>query len=208
MNIYKYNSESESNGERELTKEAFDIIDTTINAMAGRYRFGYHTIQDMRQQCWTFVLSQLYRYDGERSLAAFVGTVLITRSFNFKRDTYHRPQKPCLRCPFLNKETDTCMTYRDRSECDKYEKWRLLNDAKRNLHHFAPIECAAGIVHESVSHEDSLMNRELLSVLRAELTDEENELIDRYLSGEKVAKHKLVSVIARMREVCDVLGIE
>lgn len=208
MNIYKTNSDSESDGERELTDEAFVIIDTTINAMAGRYRFGYHTIQDMRQQCWIFVLSQLYRYDGKRSLAAFVGTILITRSFNFKRDTYHRPQKPCLRCPLFEKATDTCLQFRNRDECEKYTKWRLLNDAKRNLHHFAPVECAASVTYKKPSHEEIFMNKELLDSLRAELTDEENLIVESYLRGDKIAKRKLSSVIARMKEVYDGFGIE
>lgn len=206
MQIYKTNSDSD--GGSELTEEAFTIIDTTINAMAGRYRFGYHTIADMRQQCWTFVLSQLYRYDGKRSLAAFVGTVLITRSFNFKRDTYHRPQKPCLRCPFFDKVNNDCTLFQDKADCEKHEKWRVLNDAKRNLHHFAPVECAASVTYKKPSHEETFMNRELLNSLREHLSAEENLIVESYLRGDKIAKRKLSSVIARMKEVYDGFGDE
>lgn len=196
------------NDNNELTNEAMVVITTTINAMAGRYRFGYHTIEDMRQQCWTFVLSQLYRYDGKRSLAAFVGTILITRSFNYKRDTYHRPQKPCLRCPFFDKVNKDCTLFQDKSNCDKHEKWRLLNEAKRNLHHFAPMECAAGATSEVISHEDAFANSELINTIRAQLTDEENLIVGKYLNGEKIAKRVWSNVITRLQEISIELGIE
>lgn len=109
------------------------IIDKVANRLAGKFRFGYHTLDDMKQQAKLFALQGLENYDGVRPLENFLWTHVRNRLYNFKRNNFERPDKPCLTCPKYLAKHDDCAVFDDLLECDLYRGWITRNTSKRNL---------------------------------------------------------------------------
>ena len=78
--------------------EVVAIIDRVAAKIARKFKFGYHDIDDMKQQARLFALECLPRYDLTRPLENFVWTHVHNRLFNYKRDNYERPSCPCKTC--------------------------------------------------------------------------------------------------------------
>ena len=80
--------------------EVLSSIDLVANRLASKFRFGYHSIDDMKQQARIFALEALDIYDNTKgtTLDTFLWLYVRNRLCNFKRDNYERP-KPCLNCP-------------------------------------------------------------------------------------------------------------
>ena len=112
-------------------EELIRIIDKIANRFAGTFKFGYHEIEDMRQQAWQVALEGLKDYDGKRPLENFLWTHVRNRLYNFKRDNYFRPEKPCDRCPLLR--NDECTKFKDRLECDLYSRWEKRTEKRKSL---------------------------------------------------------------------------
>ena len=83
-------------------QELLDTIDIITKKLAYKFKFGYHQIEDMKQQISIFALEGLENYDNKRPLENFLWTHVRNRLFNFKRDNYQRPDKPCKTCPFYD----------------------------------------------------------------------------------------------------------
>ena len=99
-------------------EDLITIVNKIANRFASTFKFGYHEIEDMKQQAWQVALEGLKDYDGERPLENFLWTHIRNRLYNFKRDNYFRPEKPCDRCPLLR--NDECTKFKDRLACDLY----------------------------------------------------------------------------------------
>jgi hypothetical protein len=119
-------------------------IDNITKNLAYKFKFGYHDIDDMKQQITLFALEGIKNYDHKRPLENFLWTHVRNRLFNYKRDNYQRPNKPCLTCPLydpnLKQSTSGCSQFSNKNDCELYSKWSDRNNAKKNLAHFAPIE--------------------------------------------------------------------
>lgn len=115
-------------------KQVLDIIDTVSNKLYNKFKFGYHEVSDLKQQSALFAIEGLENYDGIRPLENFLYVHIHNRLFNFKRNNYERPDRPCLKCPFfnLNKENQ-CDGYSDKFECEPFSVWFYRNTAKKNL---------------------------------------------------------------------------
>ena len=120
-------------------EEVLETIETVAVRLAGRFKFGYHTIEDMRQQARMYAWQGLDTYDNMRPLENFLWTHVRNRLFNFKRDKFQRPDKPCLNCP-LNaydpecKESDSgCTAFNNLPDCEHYSGWLDRNVAKKNI---------------------------------------------------------------------------
>jgi len=112
-------------------EELIRIVDKIANRFASTFKFGYHEIEDMKQQAWQVALEGLKDYDGTRPLENFLWTHVRNRLYNFKRDNYFRPEKPCDRCPlFVN---DQCTKFKDRLECDLYSRWTKRTEKRKSL---------------------------------------------------------------------------
>lgn len=187
MNIY----DSEGN----LTDEAINIIQTVAVQEAWNHRFGYFTVPDLTQQAWQFAMSKIHKYDGVRPLKTFVRAVIKSRFINYRRDVYHKPQKPCAKCPlFVDKK---CSAYEDLSLCALWNKWDRLNASKRALHYFAPYspDLIGGAQTSSVEWED------FLASLESVLDEGEYAILLSYLNGEKVKPSVLSPILEKIREV-------
>ena len=69
-------------------QEVIDIIDNIANRLCYKFKFGYHTADDMKQEARVFAWQGLEKYDGERPLENFLSVHLSNRLKNFVRDNY------------------------------------------------------------------------------------------------------------------------
>jgi len=113
--------------------EVIEIIQTIANKLATKFKFGYHDIEDMKQQAMLFACEGLENYDGIRPLENFLWVHVKNRLYNFKRNNYSRPNKPCDNCPFKAYVNGECTKYADMTSCDLYAKWIARNDKKKTL---------------------------------------------------------------------------
>jgi hypothetical protein len=118
--------------------QVLQTIDNIANRLAAKFKFGYHEIEDMKQQARLFAWEGLNNYDGVRPLENFLWTHVRNRLYNFKRNNFGRPDKPCDTCPFfdrnfLNSRGYSCKAYDNHEECDLYSGWVTRNTAKRNI---------------------------------------------------------------------------
>ena len=119
-------------------KQVLQTIDNIANRLASKFKFGYHEIEDMKQQARLFAWEGLKNYDGIRPLENFLWTHVRNRLYNFKRNNFGRPDKPCDTCPFfdrnfLNSKGYGCKAYDNHEECDLFLGWMNRNTAKRNI---------------------------------------------------------------------------
>ena len=119
-------------------QQVVDTIDNVVDRLAKRFIFGYHDVDDMKQQGRLFAIEGLDRYDGKRPLENFLWTHVRNRLSNYKRDNYERQQLPCFQCVKHNFDNSNCYEYDDMLECKLYHRWYMKNSAKKNL--MSPIE--------------------------------------------------------------------
>ena len=81
-------------------QEVLDVIDGIANRLCYKFKFGYHSPEDMKQQARLFAWEGLEKYDGKRPLENFLWTHVRNRLYNFKRNNYSRLEKPCDTCEF------------------------------------------------------------------------------------------------------------
>ena len=116
-------------------KEVIAVINKITRHLKYIYKFGYHEYKDMEQQAWVFALEGLEAHDNKRPLENFLWIHIKNRLYNFKRNNYERPNKPCLKCPisaYLSFD-DSCQAFDDKMECNLYNGWITRNNKKRNL---------------------------------------------------------------------------
>ena len=121
-----------------VNEEEFLIVLENISKRLGnKFKFGYHTFEDMKQQAAIFALEGLKRYDSSRPLENFLWTHVRNRLFNYKRDHYQRPDVPCNTCPFFDKHRvktqSQCTEFSNRNDCELYNAWYTRNNAKKNI---------------------------------------------------------------------------
>ena len=160
--------------------EFLRVIDVISKKLAYKFKFGYHDFDDMKQQISIFALEGLKNYDHKRPLENFLWTHVRNRLFNYKRDNYQRPDKPCLTCPLydphLKKSASGCEQYSNKENCSLYNSWLNRNNTKKNLMHLNTIDEIKDYGNAFTSDENLLTN-----------TIENNELwtlIETYLVGE------------------------
>jgi DNA-directed RNA polymerase specialized sigma24 family protein len=113
-------------------QEVLDTIEKVARRLAHKFRFGYHDIDDMKQQARMHAIKAMPKYDSSRPLENFLWSCVHNQLFNDKRNKFARPDKPYL------PKTDGCSAYHDKMECSHYSGWVKRNSAKQNL--MQPIE--------------------------------------------------------------------
>ena len=99
----------------------------------------------MKQQARLFAWEGLKNYDGVRPLENFLWTHVRNRLYNFKRNNFGRPDKPCDICPFFDRGFENsrgygCKAYDNHDECDLYMGWVNRNTANRNIMNTAKLD--------------------------------------------------------------------
>ena len=121
-----------------VTEEEFlAVLNNITRRLASKFRFGYHDIDDMKQQAAIFAMEGLEKYDRSRPLENFLWTHVRNRLFNYKRNNYQRPDKPCLSCPLYDpnfkKSTNGCSKFANKNDCEPYNSWSKRNESKKNI---------------------------------------------------------------------------
>ena len=176
--------------EFEVSDEDFlNTLDIICKKLVYKFKFGYHDIEDMKQQAAIFALEGLKKYDHSRPLENFLWTHVRNRLFNFKRDNYQRPDKPCLTCPLYkpNNEVSDCAQFRDKLNCHAYKIWYKRNDSKKNI--MQPTHMGE---HNPSSNEimfKNIANEELLNQIEDKLPVRYRDIYLKLQHGAKVCKN-------------------
>jgi len=162
--------------------EVLATIDKIARRLSPKFKFGYHEVDDIKQQIFIFAWESLKHYDSDRPLENFLWVHVRNRLLNFKRDSYERPDKPCHNCKWnaYDVENDYCtkheldfITSGCSPECKPYLNWKNRNEAKKNL--MTPIELSnVRDEHEErmkVSHpvDEIVMSKEIHRIINNEL---------------------------------------
>lgn len=180
-----------------VTEEEFlTVLDNISKRLGHKFRFGYHDFDDMKQQAAIFAMEGLEKYDSNRPLENFLWTHVRNRLFNYKRNNYQRPDKPCLTCPLydkLYKDSDNqCLKYKNKTDCELYSSWANRNDAKKNI--MQPTHIEPEYHHSSLESDDFtsiIHNQEIIKYLDENIHQEFRESYLKLKHGSKIPKQQL-----------------
>lgn len=186
-------------------QELLDTIEIISKKLAYKFKFGYHEIEDMRQQISIFAIEGMENYDHKRPLENFLWTHVRNRLFNFKRDNYQRPNKPCTGCPFQDAQcadsSSDCTKYYEKLDCELYARWFNRNNTKKNLMYLNTIEeiteYSQKISKGSVCEE----TREIVAILDEQLTGEHRKIYLKIKQGSKVLKNQARMLKQKIKEI-------
>lgn len=184
--------------------ELLRVIEVISKKLAYKFKFGYHEIEDMKQQISIFAIEGLKNYDHKRPLENFLWTHVRNRLFNYKRDNYQRPDKPCLTCPLYDpnkkQSSSACLKYQNKDDCELYAKWSVRNSSKKNLMYWSTIEEIKD--YSNIFTDDSSLNindKEILDILDAKLNGEYRIIYLKLRSGSKVNKADMEKLINQIK---------
>ena len=179
-------------------EQVVQIINNISNRLANKFKFGYHDIDDMKQQARLFAWEGIENYDGVRPLENFLWTHVRNRLYNFKRNNFGRPDKPCDSCPYFdiaheNDKGYPCKAYDDHEECDLYMGWFKRNTAKRNIMNTAQLDLE---VRQSDAIEEMLDKKQIFNLIDKSIPVHYREDWIRFINNLKLSKAKRESLVA------------
>jgi hypothetical protein len=179
--------------------EFLTVLDNISKRLSHKFRFGYHDIEDMKQQAAIFAIEGLEKYDNSRPLENFLWTHVRNRLFNYKRNNYQRPDKPCLTCPLYDKaykvSHNQCSKYENKTDCELYTAWAVRNDAKKNI--MQPSYIDTEYHHSNLQTNDFtglIQNQEIVKFLDENIQPEFRENYLKLKHGTKIAKQNLIKL--------------
>lgn len=181
--------------------ELLKVIDIITKKLAYKFKFGYHDIEDMKQQISIFALEGLKNYDYKRPLENFLWTHVRNRLFNYKRDNYQRPDKPCYSCPLYDKASTLCTKYSNKNDCDLYAKWLTRNQNKKNLMHFTAVNEVKDYANIFSDPSVSIGGTETIKILEEKLNGEYRSIYLRLKNGNKINKSDKLKLINKIKEI-------
>jgi DNA-directed RNA polymerase specialized sigma24 family protein len=197
--------------------EVIQILNRIANKLASRFKFGYHDIEDMKQQAILEGWKGLSKYNPEYGgLESFLWVHIRNRLFNFKRDNYHRSDKPCDKCPIKqwNKIEKECNLYTMDSleDCRFYYDWILRNESRKNLVDTIEIDDIEDEnekrMHIHTDFAQTYDVKMIEKILEAELPMKYWADYDRFKCGAKLAKPKREAIRTLILEILAKHGIE
>ena len=180
-----------------VSNEKFlEVLDNISKRLGHKFRFGYHDFEDMKQQAAIFALEGLERYDNTKPLENFLWTHVRNRLFNYKRNNYQRPDKPCNTCPLFDKtykcSNNQCSKFTNKTDCELYVAWANRNEAKKNI--MQPTYIEQDPLNKKSDFFSYIQNSEIIQFLDTHITAEYRESYLRLKSGEKLPKQQLVKL--------------
>jgi len=176
---------------KEVSEEDFlKTLEIITKKLVYKFKFGYHDVDDMRQQAAIFALEGLDHYDYSRPLENFLWTHVRNRLFNYKRDNYQRPDKPCLTCPLYrpNSEGSDCAQFKDKLNCNAYKVWFKRNNSKKNIMKPGYIE-DYDPEQSNNNFIESISNQEIIDYLETNLPTKYREIYLKLKHGSKISKN-------------------
>jgi hypothetical protein len=191
-----------------VTEAEFVTVWEKISKKLGyKFKFGYHSHEDMKQQAAIFALEGLKNYDNKRPLENFLWTHVRNRLFNYKRDNYQRPDKPCLTCPF-HKPNDSackseCSEFSNKNECSLYYSWFKRNDSKKNI--MKPVTIDSINENSKEITNDNLLshisNQEIIKIIDENISIKNRPLFLKLLGGSKVPKNEIKKLLIEIQKI-------
>ena len=189
--------------------EFLNVVDIIAKKLAYKFKFGYHDFDDMKQQISIFALEGLKNYDHKRPLENFLWTHVRNRLFNYKRDNYQRPDKPCLSCPLYdpNKKYNIsgCKEYNNKNDCELYANWSSRNSNKKNLMHLTTIDeiknYASIFYDNNKDILEKISNIEIFELLDSKLIGEERIIYLKIKDGIKINKQDSTKLINKIKDI-------
>ena len=179
--------------------KALDIISKKL---IYKFKFGYHDYEDMKQQISIFALEGLKNYDHKRPLENFLWTHVRNRLFNYKRDNYQRPDKPCLSCPLYNSKNQTCTKYGNKNDCELYSSWSNRNNVKKNLMHLTTIDEIKDYSNVfSGFLDDDMGNNEIINLIEEHINGEDRIIYLKVKNGSKVTKSEMNRLTFKLQQI-------
>lgn len=186
-----------------------EATERVLSLLASKFRFGYHELDDIKQQGMLFAIKVMAanKYDVSRPLENFLYTHLRNQFINYKRDNYIRNEPPCLGCIFYDpkrtKSADQCAAFASKTECTKLIEWNRRNATKRNI--MQPIdfdsvmECGLTRKHDDVLLE--MESEELERRIDDELPLDMRADYLRLRAGEPVSKARKLTIRNAIAEI-------
>jgi hypothetical protein len=185
-----------------VTQEQFlEVLDNISKRLGHKFKFAYHDFSDMKQQAAIFALEGLQNYDNSRPLENFLWTHVRNRLFNYKRNNYQRPDKPCLTCPLFDKNyklsKNQCSKYIDKEECELYISWFKRNENKKNIIQPSSME-ADTHTNKKKDVVSLLQDKEIIDFLDGNIKSEFRESYLKLKHGLKIPKQQLLKLKAHI----------
>jgi len=190
-----------------VDEEAFlSALDNITKRLGNKFKFGYHTYEDMKQQAAIFAIEGLDKYDSSRPLENFLWTHVRNRLFNYKRDNYQRPDKPCLTCPFYDKHysqsNNQCTEFSNIEECSLYTSWASRNIAKKNIMKPVSINDLDFNITDSKSPtEHQALKKQIFELIEQKLPTKFRETYLRFKHGEKIPKQQQENLVQAIQQI-------
>mgnify|MGYP006275445841 CR=1 FL=1 len=179
-------------------EEFLRVLDNISKRLANKFKFAYHSFEDMKQQAAIFALEGLEKYDNSRPLENFLWTHVRNRLFNYKRNNYQRPDKPCFNCPFFDKKyacsNNQCSKYTDKYSCELYLNWSKRNENKKNIIQPSYIEDTNLFSENKNDISEIIQNQEIIKFLDQNILSEYREIYLKLKHGSKIPKQQLVKL--------------
>lgn len=190
-----------------VTEEEFLVVLDNISKRLGhKFRFGYHDFDDMKQQAAIFAMEGLEKYDKSRPLENFLWTHVRNRLFNYKRNNYQRPDKPCFTCPLFDKtykcSNNQCSKYTNKHDCELYASWASRNEAKKNIMQPTHIDGDSHHFHQD-SFTSVIQNQEIINFLDDCIQTEYRETYLKLKHGIKIPKQQLNKLKKHISELME-----
>ncbi len=194
-------------------EEFLTVLENISKRLAYKFNFGYHSIEDMKQQAAIFALEGLKKYDNSRPLENFLWTHVRNRLFNYKRDNYQRPDKPCLSCRFYDKHCansqNQCTEFKNKNDCEEYDAWYTRNMNKKNIMKPVAIEDVGDNslnLHSLESVADYVNNKQIFDLLDKHVPAPHRETYLKLKHGDKIYKSDLQKILPIIKEILDTHG--
>lgn len=191
-----------------ISEEEFVSVWDKISKKLGyKFKFGYHSHEDMKQQAAIFALEGLKNYDNKRPLENFLWTHVRNRLFNYKRDNYQRPDKPCLSCPFFkpncSKTPSECSEFATKNECSLYSSWITRNDTKKNIMKPVTIDNVNENSKEITTNDllSNISNKEIIKIIDQNISIKNRPIFLKLLGGSKVPKTEINKLVKEIKQI-------
>ena len=187
--------------------------------VAWKFKFGYHSVDDMIQQGVLEILSPdkngrniLDKYDGSRPLSNFLYIHVRNRLFNFKRDNYVRPYIPCENCPLeetLSECGKRCSKFEVLEDCEILSSWIERNSSRRNIMNTLGLDQINDYTESNTRYyldiDKEIDMATILDLIESELPMEYREDYTHLKYGHTLSKMRLDNLKVA---VCELLGEE
>ena len=180
-------------------EEVLAIIADISKKLSFKFKFGYHAREDMEQQASLFAWEGLEKYDGRKPLENFLWVHVRNRLFNFKRNNFGRPNKPCDNCPLNAYVNNRCTAFTNLRNCEHYEKWYLRNSAKQNL-----LSSKEYIDNKEPSENDPgelISNRELINLIEQRIPHDIRKDWVKLKNNIKITKRRRLQILEIIEEI-------